>query len=110
MEIRIKRGKKWCREQAIETGRNYDETVDVTVSPVDLSPQARKILLLEAGRFPEYWRGKFSSDYRFCLDADYGEMPPCIDADSPTAQEVSDAIEASEKALRKKRDFLTVYR
>lgn len=102
--VRVKRSKEFLTKLRLETGENVAEVIDCPVEVAELSVASRSILLKAGnGAYPSYYTGGYGSDYTMTPNTWYGSVPPTIDADKPSTEEIDREIVASAAEIDRRR-------
>lgn len=105
MQLMITRSDEWTHAQRLARGENVHTSIEVEVSPAELSEPARDLLLRGGGgHYPDLLTEMpFTSDYTIASHGGYGTAKFCIDTDSPTVAEIDAAIVAAGKEVEDKK-------
>lgn len=103
IQVTVYRSQKWLNAVRLETGEDVPESINIEVSPADLSIEARKIILGSNGyqnvRVMYYTR-KYEINFG---GGEGGREHVMVDADMPQPQQISDAIVAAAARIETKR-------
>jgi len=99
MKFTYERSAKWCKQQAIATGKDFHESQDIIVDPAELTLEARGILvgLSSRGVYPNAIE-LIGYNRDFTRTQHYNGWGSCrfkLDRHHPTAAEISAAIIAA---------------
>jgi hypothetical protein len=109
MKITVQRSSEWCQAQALDTGTNVPETIEVEVAPIDLSVEARKMILAAQpawaiSQYPDNWSGYYNENHHWSRCSHYGQLLPLVDSDAPTPEQISSALLVTDASLARRRE------
>jgi len=105
IELCINRSSEWVRSRRLATGQNIREDITVKVNPADLSLESRTFLLdYGFGSYPDVNGSlKFNQQLQWDRRSFYGSISLFADSDSPTPEQIDQAIADADTQLADKR-------